>query len=237
MKFSKNLLTSAVAASLLASAAVAPVAHAEVAASVGIASTYLWRGYDLGSGTPAVSGDINYSTSGFSAGIWGSSGDTATGSEYDLYVGYGGSVGKFSYGLTLYNYLYPTGPSEADFFDVADAALSLGFGPVTFSAFIPVGKDNSPGDYMYYTLAGSVGAFSVLLGMHADNANATDDTGAVTGYNCPMDDEDGVCDSMHLDVSYAYNDNLSFTMSQFVVDGSDDDDLKFVVSYSLPIGE
>jgi len=41
-------------------------------------------------------------------------------------------------------------------------------------------------------------------------------------------------DETHLDLSYAYNDNLSFTVSQFL-DGVDDDDPKFQVSYSFDI--
>ena len=46
----------------------------------------------------------------------------------------------------------------------------------------------------------------------------------------------------HVDLSYAFNDNISFTASK-VVDqdldkddaGAFDEDLKFVVAYSLPI--
>lgn len=232
MKFSKNLLTSAVAASVLTTAAFAPLAQAEVSASVGIASTYLWRGADLGSGTPAVSGDINYSVSGFTAGIWGSSGDTAAGSEYDLYLGYGGSVGDFSYDFTLYNYVYPTGngyddDGETDMFEWVDAAVTVGFGPVSFSAFIPVGKENSSGDYMYYTLGGSVDKFSLTIGLHAD------DPDLVVG--CPEGETE--CSPVHVNVDYAYNDNLTFTLSQFVADEPVNDDMKFIVSYSLPIGE
>ncbi len=242
MKFNCKVLAGSIAASVLAASALIPVANAEVSGSVGVASTYLWRGYDLGSGTPAVSGDLKYSTSGFYTGIWGSSGDTTAGSEYDLYLGYGGSVGDFfSYDVSLWNYVYPTGAGytedgETDIAEWVDAVVALGFGPVSFTAYIPVGKESHTGDYMYYTLGGSVGAFSVLLGLHADTANVTDGD-EVVSYVCPADDEDGVCDSMHLNLSYAYNDNLSFTLSQFIADEADSDDLKFVVSYAIPIGE
>ena len=227
MKLSKTLIASSVAA-VMAAGVMAPVqAEVEVGASVGVASTYLWRGYDLGSGTPAVSGDLNVSAAGFYGGIWGSSGDTSVGSEYDLYVGYGGSAGDFSYDVSVWNYNYPTGSAEIDFADVSDAVVSLGYGPVSFAAYIPVGKDNSSGDYMYYTLGADIGAFSILAGMHADNGD------------CPADntDPDGVCDSIHLNVSYAYNDNLAFTVSQFIADEPEGDDAKFVVSYTLPLGE
>lgn len=217
MKISKNLLTSAVTATVFAAASLAPVAQAEVSGSVGVASTYLWRGQDLGSGTPAVSGDLSYSTGGFYAGVWGSSGDTSNGTEYDVYAGYGMAFGEndmFTIDLSVWNYNYPTGESEIDFGDLSEAVLSLGVGPVALTIY-----DNIAGDpgYMYYTLAGTVGDFTVTLGMH--------------------DDDDADDTPTHLNVDYAYNDNLTFTLSQFVADESPDDDLKFVVSYSLPIGE
>lgn len=232
MNFTKTLLASSVAASVLAASAFASTAHAEVSASVGVASTYLWRGYDLGSGTPAVSGDLNYSRSGFYTGIWGSSGDTAAGTEYDLYAGYGMSFGEndlFSVDLSVWNYNYPTGEGYLDvdetddleetrFGDHTEVVLSLGVGPVAFTYY-----DNVAGTtlsrttgYEYYTVSGTLGAFSLTVGMHD---NVTDD------------------DPVHVNLDYAYNDNLSFTLSQFVADEPEYDDLKFVVSYSLPIGE
>jgi len=55
------------------------VAEVDVAASAAVSSMYLWRGQDLGNGSPAVSGDIVASTAGAYAGIWGRGGDSATG--------------------------------------------------------------------------------------------------------------------------------------------------------------
>lgn len=235
MSFAKNLLASSVTASVLAVSAFVPTVNAEVSASVGIASTYLWRGLDLGSGTPAVSGDLNYRNAGFYTGIWASSGDSAAGSEYDLYLGYGIAFGEddmFSVDVSVWNYNYPTGAgytddNETDFSEWSDVVVSVGAGPVAFAVYSPVGRDNSSGDYMYYTLGGSFGQFSATLGLHADGA------GAVGG--CPEGETE--CDPMHLNLDYAYNDNLTFTLSQFVADETEGDDMKFVVSYSLPIGE
>ncbi|BCD97414.1 TorF family putative porin [Marinagarivorans cellulosilyticus] len=237
MKLSKTLIASSVAAVMAAGVMAPAQAEVEVGASVGVASTYLWRGADLGSGTPAVSGDLNVSAAGFYAGIWGSSGDTGAGTEYDLYAGYGGSVGDFSYDLSVWSYNYPTGAgytddNETDFTDWTDAVVSLGYGPMSFAAYIPVGKDNSSGDYMYYTLGADIGAFSLLVGMHSDDVGG----GGAVG-QCAPEDAGEACSPVHLNVSYAYNDNLSFTVSQFIADESDDDDMKFVVSYTLPLGE
>ena len=116
MKYSKKMLIGSLSVSALAFNFHTPVANAEVSASVGIASSYLWRGYDLGAnadngsfGTPAVSGDLSVGGNGFTVGIWGSSGDSFAGTEYDLYAGYSGEAGDFSYGLTFVSYVYPTG--------------------------------------------------------------------------------------------------------------------------------
>ena len=51
MKSVKTLLATAVAASAIAAPSV--MAEVEVAGSATVASSYLWRGFDLGSGTPA----------------------------------------------------------------------------------------------------------------------------------------------------------------------------------------
>ncbi|MFL0801163.1 MAG: TorF family putative porin [Agarilytica sp.] len=230
MKTTKKLLASAVAASAL-SVAMVPAANAEVAASVGIASTYLWRGADLGSGTPQISGDLSYSNSGAYGGVWVASGDTAAGTEYDLYIGYGTELGPVSVDVSLWSYNYPTGAgytadAETDLTDFTDLVLSLGAGPVALTIYEPVGDDNSPGDYRYVTLGGSFGDFSATVGIHMDNAGAVP---------CPADETDPTCDPIHVDFSYAYNDNLSFTLSQFIADETSDDDLKVVVSYSIPI--
>jgi uncharacterized protein (TIGR02001 family) len=222
MKFTKKALTGSVAAAVLATSGLVissnAAAEMEVSGSAAVASTYLWRGYDLGSGTPAVSGDLSVSAAGFYAGIWGSSGDTSAGSEYDLYAGYGVELGPVTLDLSVWNYNYPTGAGytpdgETDFGDLTDVVLSVGIGPVAVTYY-----DNVAGatEYEYYTVSAEFGQFSILAGMH-DNPSGDD--------------------PVHLDLSYAYNDSLSFTVSQFISDESDDDDLKFVVSYSLPIGE
>lgn len=224
MNSTKKLLATAVAASTMAVAAMAPVANAEVSASVGVANMYLWRGVDLGDGTPAVSGDLNYSSGGFYGGIWGSSGDTAAGNEYDLYVGYGGEVGDFTYDISFWNYVYPDGTrqdvadAEVDqndtFGDLSEMVVSVGYGPVSFSWYENIATEGGDEEYRYYNLGFSHDKLGVNIGMHDMEESMT-----------------------HIDFSYAYNDNLSFTLSQVIddADGAFDDDLNFVVSYSLPI--
>jgi len=205
-------LTKAVAiASLVsASALTAQVANAEVSASAGLASTYLWRGQDLG--TAAISGSLDYAAdSGVYAGIWTSSGDTAGGTETDLYFGFAGEAGALSYDVGYATYLYA---GEDDIDDLAEVYVSVGMDMFSASVYIPTDSD---ADYTYLTAGVELGDYSVSLGTN-------------TGTDAD--------DYTHVDVSYAYNDKVSFTYSQVVAEDTDDNyDMGgvFVVSYSLPI--
>jgi hypothetical protein len=230
MQFYRNLFTGSIIAAAMAVSTWVSVANADVSGSAGIASSYLWRGLDLGAGTPAISGELKYSVEGFYTSVWGSSGDKTMGTRYDLTAGYNGAWGDFSYGLAAVSYNYPT-TANSEFGDYSDAVVSFGYGPVLFSAYVPVGKFNSSGDYTYLTLGATLNAFSILVGMH--NSDAV--SGGVVNCHLREGSTKTKCSPVHLDVSYAYNDNLSFTLSQFIDDQPFEDKLKFVVSYSLPI--
>lgn len=212
MKFSKKVLGSSVAAVVLSLSAMVPVANAEVAASASVASTYLWRGYDLGSGTPAVSGDLQYSREGFYTGVWASSGDTTAGTEFDLYGGYGAEIGMFTVDASVWNYNYPSGPDETDFAELSEFVLSVGVGSVSATIYENIAGGSG---YTYGAVAASFGDFAVTLGHH--------------------NSKNGDPNATHLDLNYAYNDNLSFTLSQFIDNNPEGDDLKVVIAYSLPI--
>lgn len=210
----KTLLAAGVAAASMTM--IAAPASAEVSASASVASMYLWRGFDLSDGSPAVSGDITVSGAGFYAGVWGSSGDDTYGQEVDYYVGYATEVGALSVDLSVWNYVYPGASAgftdNGDTYgDLSEVILGLGLGPVSLTIYDNIAGANG---YYYYTLGYDIAQFSFTLG-------GTD-----------SDDEDS--NYAHFDVSYAYNDNLSFTFSQ-MIDEDNDDDMHFVVSYSLPI--
>jgi hypothetical protein len=199
-------------------------AEVEVAASASIANMYLWRGQNLGQsangtgGIPALSGDIAVSASGAYGGIWASSGDANAGQEYDIYAGFGGEAGVVSYDVSVWAYVYPDGgTSDGTFGDNSEFIVSLGAAGASVSIYKQIG-DEVDNDNMYYTLGYGMDAFSANVGM----------TGAA--------DKDD--DYTHLDLSYAYNDNISFTVSKIVsqeIDKNLDEDTKFVLSYSLPI--
>lgn len=218
----------ALAGVVTAGVAVVPAVQAEleVSASAAVANMYLWRGQNLGSagagkGVPAVSGDINVSMSGAYAGVWTSSGDSAAGQEYDIYAGYGAEMGDFSYDLSVWTYIYPDGgKSDGTFGDGTDIIVSLGYAGASFAYYKPVGSE-SDDNSSYITLGYGMDKYSATLGK--------------------ADDGDDV-DYTHLDLGFAYNDNLSFTLSKVVSQsekkntaGAQDEDLKVVVTYSLPI--
>ncbi|HLX02902.1 MAG TPA: TorF family putative porin [Trinickia sp.] len=95
-----------------AAAAPAPAAASPLTANVTLASQYVSRGFRQGWGKPAIQGGFDYAhSSGLFVGTWLSSVSSKfveDGTvEWDLYGGYGGSIGDFSYTGTLYYYVYP----------------------------------------------------------------------------------------------------------------------------------
>ena len=167
MKKTTNLTAAAVAAAIAtgASFAAPQVAQAEFSTTLSAANMYLWRGQNLTKDGAQVAGSLDYTMGGFYAGVWAS---TETGGhETDLYLGYGGDVGGFSYGVSYWKYLYPedcTATPSCDLGDndASEVVASVGFGPVTAAAYIAVesGKD----DDIYWTIDGTIGKFNLLYG-------------------------------------------------------------------------
>ena len=222
MTFTKKLLAGAFAVAVSAGAMI-PAANAEVAASATVATSYLWRGYDLGSGTPAASGDIVFSEGGAYAGLWVSSGDTTAGTEFDLFAGFGGEVEGFSYDISVASYVYPTGDfasTDGQVGDLMEVILTLGYGPVSVSYYDNIAGDTggyaASEDYRYINASFGVGDWNFAIGDHDFGGGSNDD-------------------ATHLDVSYSYNDNLSFTVSSWINFTGDEPNPTFVISYSIPI--
>mgnify|MGYP003780031929 CR=1 FL=1 len=219
------ILTATVPVGMLASTS----ASAELSASATVASSYLWRGFELGTGSAAISADLVYSNSGFYAGVWVSSGDATAGTEYDLFAGYGGSINDMiSYDLSLITYIYPSGQfsKTEEPGDFSEAILNIGLGPVSLTI-----KDNISGgtggyafneNYAYYSASVSTGDFGFAIGFHDEGA-ILDET--VTG------------DSTHIDVTYSATENLAFTFSKIVdsQDGFEEPEATVVASYSIPL--
>jgi uncharacterized protein (TIGR02001 family) len=224
MKLLKKILITVLAITSL----FAPLARAQVAAAVSIANMYYSRGFDLGNGNAQISGDLKFSESGFYAGIWGSSGDSSAGTEYDLYTGYGGGdTDTFNYDISLWTYVYPQNSTDAVSAPgkFSEAIVALGYGPVklTYYSNLADQDDTVDSSYSYVTLDFTYEQFSILLGAHKDLA-VGDGT-----YASPR----------HIDINYSYNDNLKFTLGKLL--GTDafqsENAVKFVASYTLPLGE
>lgn len=207
MKLTKKLLPMAVSAAIAAPMMFgATVAQADVSATLSASNMYLWRGQNISNPSPAFSGSLDYSnSSGLYVGAWGSSEGPFDGSsEIDLYIGYGGSFGDFGYDISYWKYLYPSadfggGVNSLGDTDLSDVVLGLSYGPVAFTSYIGV-ESGSTKD-RYYTLSGDIGQFTLLYGLYQSRGTA-----------------DGM-DYKHFQVSYAFNDEISFTVSKASDDG------------------
>ncbi|RYY03715.1 MAG: hypothetical protein EOO53_07410 [Gammaproteobacteria bacterium] len=224
MKMKQKLIASAIALSAMAGFAV-PAAHAaDVAATVGASNMYYWRGFDLGGGA-ALSADVNVSGNGFIAGLWTSSGDGTLGTEYDIYAGYAGKAGDFTYGVSVVSYNYPTlGEDSIKPGDYVELIPTIGYGPFKVTYYDAIAADHAPlgdKDYSYITAELTFDKFNIKYGQHMLKDGGPGTT-------------DGVS---HLDVTYKYNDKLSFTVGKIIDDndGAVDDEVNFVVNLTLPI--
>ncbi len=103
-----------------------------------IVTDYRFRGISLSDEDPAIQGTLNLNhSSGFYAGVWGSSlDDTPTYGEVelDLYAGWRGEIASgttFDVGLLYYYYPFGDGPAgPSDYFEPY-TSITHNFGPVT----------------------------------------------------------------------------------------------------------
>lgn len=220
--FSKKASVVALTAALLGSVSVNTQAEESAfSGSAGLSTAYLLRGLDLDS--PQFWGQADYTAGGFSTSVWISS-LASTSYELNLVPNYNFAVSEnvsIDVGAILYKY------EDTDFGDYVDLTAGVGFGNFYVGYMHTIGSDYDDIDWDYLTFSGEFGAFSALVGYDA--------------WDDGMDDGSYV----HLDLSYAVTDELSFTVSKIVTtDGSYgdgivanySDDVQFLVGYSLPIG-
>ncbi len=157
--FNKTLIAAATLTTFGLAAAPAAVA---LDASASVATSYLWRGTELGNGDAALAVDLSGSTGAISYGLWVSSGDS-TSTEYDLYASYGGSVGEIGYSVGYASYNYPS--TGVGFDDNAEYIYGLSYGPASVTVY-----DEKGGDYEYTVVGYEAGAYSFAYG---DNETTT----------------------------------------------------------------
>lgn len=155
-------------------------------ANVGLFSDYIYRGVSQTGQEPALQGGMDWSHDiGVYAGLWGSNVDFSDGDEahleVDLYAGYGGSIGKFSYDLNFLYYFYPGASSSLDY-DFWEVTPSIGydFGFAAVGASVSYSPDFFGGsdDAQFYKATVDVplpAGFSVSshVGYQAIDDNAT----------------------------------------------------------------
>ncbi len=198
-----NTFKKSLVAVVLASAGAA--AQAEVSGSVAIASSYLWRGFDLSFGSAVVSGSLDYANeTGLYAGIWGSSGDDTFGTEYDLYAGWAGDLGGFGVDIAYVDYNYPSVGGASDF---EEAILGLSYMNFGFTWAEGLGDTDSS----YYALSAGAGALGFTYGHFDDLGSHFDVTYSYT-------------DNLAFTLSQSFDDGGGYS-----------EEALFVVSYSIPV--
>jgi hypothetical protein len=184
--FNKTLIAAATLTAFGLAAAPAAVA---LDASASVATSYLWRGAEQGTGDAALAVDLSDSAMGVTYGVWISSGAGTT--EHDYYASYAGSVGEIGYELGLVDYNYQNAADDAE-----ETYVSLSYGPLSVSQF-----ENS-GDTSDYTVVSyEAGAYTVAYG------ESTGTDGANTNHT---DVSYSVNDSLSLTVSDADNSDVVF---------------------------
>ncbi len=171
----KQLLGTLAAASLTAGLTVP--AQAEVTATAGMVSDYVFRGDQLGGATGYAS--VDYEQSGFYAGIWTImdrsvdekvTGNADTGLEIDYYLGYGMELDSgfnFSLGYSLYTYEYNANYLE-DFEDEFGGSVGYGGFGASFFYGWQHGLEAQTVPYTYYDISWSGDVFGVVLGHRSE---------------------------------------------------------------------
>ncbi len=132
----------------------APTMAQEVSFNASVTSNYIWRGMTQTNDNPAfqAGADLGFEN-GFYVGTWASNvdfGDDTT-YELDLYGGYAGEAGGFSYDIGYISYIYDD-ESGADL-DFSEVYASIGTAGVTFSVAYQVDNDGDDTlNNVYYNL-------------------------------------------------------------------------------------
>jgi uncharacterized protein (TIGR02001 family) len=249
------------AAPVLPALFAAPVLAGDLEASAGVANTYLFRGVDVNDGRAQVFGDLTYrSDVGVYVSGWGSSAGNGA-NEFDAVLGFSHDIGPVSVNIGVVNYVYPGDTASDDFGSESEAFIGLGWNGFELYYYDNVASKWEHNEGYYYVAASYVWKqFAVTLGHAADDTlqgGSANFDGSATAIS------EGEFSYMHLDFTYAFNDNLSFTVSKIVdrdvkvttggekidvkgnqikdiestsdYDAVKDDSLLFVLTYSLPL--
>jgi uncharacterized protein (TIGR02001 family) len=228
-------------------------AFAEVTANVGISNNYLWRGLTQSNNEPAISGGIDYTNeSGFYLGTWASNVEYASDDtysyEHDVYLGWTGGDDNFTWdvGWLYYNY------DDINKIDFHDLYATLAWGGFSVTGFVLTGTEaDEPAPWCAPTTTncssqadfgfGSAYYVSLNYGFELENGmGITLHAGRHAGdFNEYFNGVPG--DYTDYAVSFAVSD-FTFTVSDTDLNdyapanNLDNDEMKFVVSYSMEFG-
>lgn len=226
---------------LAGSAVAAPSWAGEWSANAAMTNNYIWRGLTQTENEAAVQGGIDYAAdNGFYVGTWASNVNYGAGDaysyEHDIYAGFAFNTGDISWDV---GYLYYNYDKEANF-DFGEVYGSVGYGgfSATLSLLANTEADEAPGqdfgfgEAYYLSLDyGFVIGNGVEVGLHLGQHDG-DFAEAFNGN-----------DGSYLDYSVSFaKEGFAFTITDTDVEGGaaevpyDNDQIKFVVSYSVGIG-
>lgn len=233
----KHLLKRGLAALTISTILAATANANDLTANVSATNNYIWRGLTQTENVAAVSGGIDYSSdSGLYIGTWASNVSFAPGDvfsyEHDVYFGFSGEANGFSYdfGYLYYNY------DNAAEFDFGEIYGSIGIGAFSVGVNILANTEADEG-------AGQDFGFGQAFYISADYATEIRD-GLTLGVHVGYHDGDfneafnGVPDS-YADYNVSLEkDGFSFMITTTDLDdagleGLDNDEVKFVISYSV----
>jgi len=158
----KKLLSSAAVLGAMSTPAVA----ADVSANGGFVTEYVFRGIPQTDGEAAAQVGLDIEQSGLYIGSWASTvngaDDAPDGLEVDLYGGYGGQIGEFSYGAGATWYQY-TEDFDDDYLEInlsgSWSFLTLDVALGRYSNF-----DGPTLDYQFYSVTADYHGFYGLVG-------------------------------------------------------------------------
>lgn len=214
----KTKQLAAALATALGLGTVPAISSADTSANIGMVSEYVFRGiYQTESSAYA---GLDYEDSGFYAGTWWA--DVGDGLEQDLYLGYGGGDGDFSWGVGYTGYFY------SDDFDDTYHEINLGVGYGIFSLDVAVGEWDGFGNPQDYTFT------SVTVGGDAYATFGTwsqdfDGSYLEFGYGTT------IMDDVDLSGSVLYSDELDVSGQGFTAFGDLDAEWNLVFSITKSI--
>ena len=226
---------------LLAGALALPFSTATLAdgfsANAAANNNYIWRGLTQSENEAAISGGIDYAAdNGFYIGTWASNVSYAPGDvfsyEHDIYAGYTFESGGFSYDV---GYLYYNYDDEAEF-DFGEIYGSVGYGDFSLQINLLANTEADEGP-------GQDFGFGEAIYISANYAREIGD-GVELGFHVGYHDGDFNEAFNGVPGSYVdYNVSLAKGGFSFMIsgtdlddagpDGLDNDEIKFVVGYSV----